>query len=134
MYAVHGVFILIPKIFFFQAEDGMRGYKVTGVQTCVFPIEEDGIRDYKVTGVQTCTLPIYSVGRLSQVPPGSVLLPPSRPAAVSPPSSHHLITRPRPAARSGRPGSGGHGRRPRAPDRARPPSARAPAWRAAAPG
>src|SRR5688500_19186472 len=31
--------------FFFQAEDGIRDYKVT-------------IRDYKVTGVQTCALPI----------------------------------------------------------------------------
>src|ERR1022692_3504346 len=25
-------------LFFFQAEDGMRGYKVTGVQTCALPI------------------------------------------------------------------------------------------------
>src|SRR5205807_4433424 len=25
-------------IFFFQAEDGIRGYKVTGVQTCALPI------------------------------------------------------------------------------------------------
>src|ERR1022692_5158030 len=24
---------------------------------------EDGIRDYKVTGVQTCALPIYRIGR-----------------------------------------------------------------------
>src|SRR5256885_11823639 len=26
---------------------------------------EDGIRDYKVTGVQTCALPIYGLSRLS---------------------------------------------------------------------
>src|SRR5256885_5161357 len=26
---------------------------------------EDGIRDYKVTGVQTCALPIYAVGRVA---------------------------------------------------------------------
>src|SRR6266566_5467690 len=38
------VFILIPKtlcicfFFFFQAEDGIRDYKVTGVQTCALPI------------------------------------------------------------------------------------------------
>ena len=25
-------------IFFFQAEDGIRDYKVTGVQTCALPI------------------------------------------------------------------------------------------------
>src|SRR2546426_6307421 len=45
--------------FFFQAEDGIRYYKVTGVQTCAFFFKaEDGIRAYKVTGVQTCALPI----------------------------------------------------------------------------
>src|SRR5688500_19429589 len=27
-----------PAIFFFQAEDGIRDYKVTGVQTCALPI------------------------------------------------------------------------------------------------
>src|SRR2546426_9318130 len=27
-----------PVIFFFQAEDGIRDYKVTGVQTCALPI------------------------------------------------------------------------------------------------
>src|SRR5256885_8627329 len=27
-----------PYIFFFQAEDGIRDYKVTGVQTCALPI------------------------------------------------------------------------------------------------
>src|SRR5256885_8084554 len=39
-----GVGLLISKrrlhthIFFFQAEDGIRDYKVTGVQTCALPI------------------------------------------------------------------------------------------------
>src|SRR5205807_6002864 len=28
--------------FFFQAEDGIRDYKVTGVQTCALPILRDG--------------------------------------------------------------------------------------------
>src|ERR1022692_4231838 len=28
----------IPVKFFFQAEDGIRDYKVTGVQTCALPI------------------------------------------------------------------------------------------------
>src|SRR5215467_6219800 len=27
-----------PPFFFFQAEDGIRDYKVTGVQTCALPI------------------------------------------------------------------------------------------------
>ena len=26
------------RVFFFQAEDGIRDYKVTGVQTCALPI------------------------------------------------------------------------------------------------
>src|SRR5256885_9581980 len=29
---------IIDFIFFFQAEDGIRDYKVTGVQTCALPI------------------------------------------------------------------------------------------------
>src|SRR2546426_11153707 len=31
--------------FFFQAEDGIRDYKVTGVQTCALPISRAGIED-----------------------------------------------------------------------------------------
>src|SRR5688500_19474930 len=31
--------------FFFQAEDGIRDYKVTGVQTCALPISLDGMGD-----------------------------------------------------------------------------------------
>src|SRR5256885_10794698 len=32
--------------FFFQAEDGIRDYKVTGVQTCALPIYKQPLRDY----------------------------------------------------------------------------------------
>src|SRR5256885_12683511 len=33
--------VLVVKIFFFfQAEDGIRDYKVTGVQTCALPISK----------------------------------------------------------------------------------------------
>src|SRR5256885_11314037 len=35
VYADHGYF-------FFQAEDGIRDYKVTGVQTCALPISTSG--------------------------------------------------------------------------------------------
>src|SRR5688500_20212412 len=31
-------------VFFFQAEDGIRDYKVTGVQTCALPISADAFR------------------------------------------------------------------------------------------
>src|SRR5256885_9192356 len=34
--------ILVCFIFFFQAEDGIRDYKVTGVQTCALPILRTG--------------------------------------------------------------------------------------------
>src|SRR3989339_805263 len=51
--------------FFFQAEDGIRDWSVTGVQTCALFIQaEDGIRDWSVTGVQTCALPIRRHTRL----------------------------------------------------------------------
>src|SRR5256885_9592161 len=30
--------LVVSWIFFFQAEDGIRDYKVTGVQTCALPI------------------------------------------------------------------------------------------------
>src|SRR5256885_3635984 len=32
---------LLCQLFFFQAEDGIRDYKVTGVQTCALPISLD---------------------------------------------------------------------------------------------
>src|SRR2546426_10776806 len=32
----------VRSIFFFQAEDGIRDYKVTGVQTCALPISSRG--------------------------------------------------------------------------------------------
>src|SRR2546426_7420896 len=34
--------------FFFQAEDGIRDYKVTGVQTCALPISPQAQRDTDV--------------------------------------------------------------------------------------
>ena len=32
-------------IFFFQAEDGIRDYKVTGVQTCALPISSEKLQN-----------------------------------------------------------------------------------------
>src|SRR5690606_802724 len=34
--------IIMITIFFFQAEDGIRGFHVTGVQTCALPITLNG--------------------------------------------------------------------------------------------
>src|SRR5205807_5235346 len=38
MYIVAMTSLLSMVVFFFQAEDGIRDYKVTGVQTCALPI------------------------------------------------------------------------------------------------
>src|SRR5688500_20125831 len=35
---MHCFSLVDDRIFFFQAEDGIRDYKVTGVQTCALPI------------------------------------------------------------------------------------------------
>src|SRR2546426_4198851 len=37
--------------FFFQAEDGIRDYKVTGVQTCALPISEETAQGDDAAGV-----------------------------------------------------------------------------------
>src|SRR2546426_7877770 len=46
--------IFINFFFFFQAEDGIRDYKVTGVQTCALPILPRNARgDGPVRGART---------------------------------------------------------------------------------
>src|SRR2546426_1054161 len=37
-YVMSAIVVLVCFFFFFQAEDGIRDYKVTGVQTCALPI------------------------------------------------------------------------------------------------
>src|SRR5256885_10683716 len=50
--------------FFFQAEDGIRDYKVTGVQTCALPICELGQLGANTFSVQKFP-PIFVQGRES---------------------------------------------------------------------
>src|SRR3989454_8520117 len=51
--------IILSLFFFFQAEDGIRDYKVTGVQTCALPIsfrdsyEQFSAKDAQVLGVSS---------------------------------------------------------------------------------
>src|SRR5256885_10993557 len=49
------MFVLVPNsvFFFFQAEDGIRDYKVTGVQTCALPISWSPM--CRSTASRTCT-------------------------------------------------------------------------------
>src|SRR5688500_3176917 len=41
--AARAALVSFVRLFFFQAEDGIRDYKVTGVQTCALPILRDQI-------------------------------------------------------------------------------------------
>src|SRR5688500_20349938 len=61
------------NIFFFQAEDGIRDYKVTGVQTCALPISmgfnlrawlEEGVTPREITADNACTY-MGQIGRAS---------------------------------------------------------------------
>src|SRR6266566_7502375 len=51
--------------FFFQAEDGIRDYKVTGVQTCALPIS--GIFPFEVRPIPAATAPPM-LGRFDRLP------------------------------------------------------------------
>src|SRR5256885_4858662 len=50
-----------PFFFFFQAEDGIRDYKVTGVQTCALPISSKG------PGPDSGVHEVDGIGRLTQL-------------------------------------------------------------------
>ena len=42
------LFVCVFFFFFFQAEDGIRDWSVTGVQTCALPIRPIGKSVYKI--------------------------------------------------------------------------------------
>src|SRR5256885_11205904 len=52
---------LASVFFFFQAEDGIRDYKVTGVQTCALPISQRAAEQLQV-------LPLPPHGRKNPIP------------------------------------------------------------------
>src|SRR5690348_18080602 len=65
--------LLCLVFFFFQAEDGIRDGRVTGVQTCALPISEDG------DGVWPRLVGARAIRRLPRVWRwGQVALPPDR--------------------------------------------------------
>src|SRR5256885_3493463 len=49
---MHAAHRLCAFIFFFQAEDGIRDYKVTGVQTCALPISSAYVNSFSVIAVE----------------------------------------------------------------------------------
>src|SRR2546426_7578476 len=52
------IIIMFRFFFFFQAEDGIRDYKVTGVQTCALPISRRTTSSWRCapcSGPTTCT-------------------------------------------------------------------------------
>src|SRR6266566_638907 len=56
--------------FFFQAEDGIRDYKVTGVQTCALPISAPGCSRRALAAFAALALSgsMYAVAQVPQAP------------------------------------------------------------------
>src|SRR5256885_12739420 len=71
---------LFALCFFFQAEDGIRDYKVTGVQTCALPISSGGSSEYYLTVSELRAHPAYDQDvRVAGVVQNDVLHPPGPP-------------------------------------------------------
>src|SRR5256885_6780627 len=51
--------------FFFQAEDGIRDYKVTGVQTCALPIYPPSKLDERLTRIEKIISQIGVLGEIT---------------------------------------------------------------------
>src|SRR5205807_3798118 len=58
--------LLLRFFFFFQAEDGIRDYKVTGVQTCALPISLMGV--LMLVGFGAIVYAWYGVAKIIYVP------------------------------------------------------------------
>src|SRR5256885_8676589 len=54
---------MLVFFFFFQAEDGIRDYKVTGVQTCALPICP---RPHRLATGMPCRLPLGEISGVLQ--------------------------------------------------------------------
>src|SRR5256885_15511862 len=68
----------LSYLFFFQAEDGIRDYKVTGVQTCALPILYAPASPRAVSGLTAAGLP----GRRCGVAPAGLLATATRSPAM----------------------------------------------------
>src|SRR5688500_19826986 len=76
--------ILVLSVFFFQAEDGIRDYKVTGVQTCALPISSRQAR--AASGAEVLTTEAASASASAARRSGATtrLTSPSRRASSAP--------------------------------------------------
>src|SRR5256885_8302955 len=74
---IHIIFIFFI-FFFFQAEDGIRDYKVTGVQTCALPISDIGRNEVTALLEKGIGLPLHTektmIGWDPATGPGSAVL------------------------------------------------------------
>src|SRR5256885_9033614 len=52
------LWLRVILVFFFQAEDGIRDYKVTGVQTCALPIWVGVVDEVRLANILSCRLSI----------------------------------------------------------------------------
>ena len=64
--------IVCVFFFFFQAEDGIRDYDVTGVQTCALPIYNFGYETY--WDITDCNSTVFGSGGYNGIPPGGTQL------------------------------------------------------------
>src|SRR6266850_7169576 len=73
-------------VFFFQAEDGIRGYKVTGVQTCALPISAvEGIAEANRLGMRVLVTDHHLPG--AETPAAACIVNPNQ-AGCGFPSKH----------------------------------------------
>src|SRR5690606_39380291 len=73
----------LPSFFFLQAEDGIRDFHVTGVQTCALPISQLITSELLVS-----SLPAAEVAAVSAAPAAPLpSVPPRKTAVVTRPSS-----------------------------------------------
>src|SRR5688500_19616059 len=68
MFYIASIFI---SLFIFQAEDGIRDYKVTGVQTCALPILSSGVQAIHSGQCTSCTCApsnsVFTVPKATQI-------------------------------------------------------------------
>src|SRR5256885_4556081 len=77
-----GFMICSHNVFFFQAEDGIRDYKVTGVQTCALPIFDQQSTYTRSPYIEETSVPNRRRRRLSTAMSAVAALAVASPAAV----------------------------------------------------